>query len=332
MQVLDRPQVVRELGGADLADQHRRLRLLVLVHRVLRAPRWGLQHPRVLLGPGRHHAAPSRRRPPRSAAAASPNRRGSGRASVSAVSPRRSQPLCSISIRVRSSPSSTKRISTSVASRGRDRGATGTPAGGAAPRPSPHPTSCSHAGGDRLVDPAAGRLSSTISSGSPVTVWSGGHQRPDPRRPHGERVLRRAVDVEGDAQRRGHHRGPGSVFSASNRNRVAALPQTPSSTPGPPAVPPPAGGRCRRFPCASLGHHPGLLEQAQMAGDGRAADRQRRGDLVHRLVTVAQQPQDLPPGGVAQRVERVPGGLSRWHRSAPRSGPVGPHPALPAHR
>src|SRR5271157_4738728 len=58
VQVLDRPQVVGELGGADLADQHRRLRVLVLVHRVLRAPRWGLQHPRVLLAPRRHHPAP----------------------------------------------------------------------------------------------------------------------------------------------------------------------------------------------------------------------------------------------------------------------------------
>src|SRR5580692_11656739 len=50
--------------------------------------------------------------------------------------------------------------------------------------------------------------------------------RPDPRRPHGERVLGRAGHVEGDAQRRGHCRPSGSEFSASSRNRTAASPHT----------------------------------------------------------------------------------------------------------
>ena len=49
----------------------------------------------------------------------------------------------------------------------------------------------------------------------------------------------------------------------------------------------------------------GVLEQPQVARDGRAADRQRVGELADRAVALAQQLDDRPPVRVAERVERV---------------------------
>ena len=54
-----------------------------------------------------------------------------------------------------------------------------------------------------------------------------------------------------------------------------------------------------------FGHQARLFEQAQVTGDRRAADRQRRGDLGHRLVPLAEQAQDVAPVRVAERLERV---------------------------
>ena len=56
VQVTDRPGVVQEPGAADLADDGRRIRRLVPVHRVLGGPWWSLQNPGVFLraSAGRH--------------------------------------------------------------------------------------------------------------------------------------------------------------------------------------------------------------------------------------------------------------------------------------
>ena len=293
----------------DLAHQHRRLRLLVPVHRVLRAPRWGLEHPGVLLGPGRHHAAPlstacrevRQQRVPAGAVAVAPRRPPS--------SPRRSQPLCSISMRVRS-PRPRRRSGC----RPRWLGAVPPqvpPVGQAAGR-LPH----RHLAPRRARTPAdvarrSGRPADSRARSRrdlPVTVWSGGHQVPirDVHTANAcwggqstSKVMRSGAAIT---------RAGRSVFSASSRNRAAALPQTPSRyswtarSPSSSQVVDPA------VPLRLLGHHPRVLQQAQVARDGGAADGQGGRDLVHRLVAVAQQPQDLAPRRVAQRVERVP----RW--------------------
>src|SRR5580704_14767125 len=76
-----------------------------------------------------------------------------------------------------------------------------------------------------------------------------------------------------------------------------------------------AAGALRVF-----GHQARLFEQAQVTGDRGAADRQRRGDLGHRLVPLAEQAQDVAPVRVAERLERV--GLR----------PFGNHQATVTHR
>lgn len=55
----------------------------------------------------------------------------------------------------------------------------------------------------------------------------------------------------------------------------------------------------------AVGDEAGLLEQAQMARDRGAADRQCVGELLDRAVTGAQQLEDRAPLGVAERVEGV---------------------------
>jgi len=57
-----------------------------------------------------------------------------------------------------------------------------------------------------------------------------------------------------------------------------------------------------------LGHEPGLLEESEMAGDGRAADRHRPGELGDGLVALAEQTEDLPAVRVAERVEGIAAG------------------------
>ena len=56
-----------------------------------------------------------------------------------------------------------------------------------------------------------------------------------------------------------------------------------------------------------LDDEPGLLQQAEVARDRGAADRQRVGDLADRPAAGAEQLDDGPPVGVAQRLERVTG-------------------------
>ena len=65
-----------------------------------------------------------------------------------------------------------------------------------------------------------------------------------------------------------------------------------------------------------LGDQPGVLQQAQVPRHGRPADRHGRGDLLDRLVAVAEQSQDLAPVRVAQRLERITGRTLPRHRSA----------------
>src|ERR1019366_311614 len=61
--------------------------------------------------------------------------------------------------------------------------------------------------------------------GHGVVAWP---PRVDARGPHLEGTLGRAVDIEGEPQRRSHCLGLRSTFSASSRNRTAASPQIPS--------------------------------------------------------------------------------------------------------
>ncbi len=53
-------------------------------------------------------------------------------------------------------------------------------------------------------------------------------------------------------------------------------------------------------------HEAGVLQEAQVPRHRGPADRQRCGDFLHRLVTAAQQPQDLAPIRVTERLERIP--------------------------
>jgi hypothetical protein len=58
----------------------------------------------------------------------------------------------------------------------------------------------------------------------------------------------------------------------------------------------------------AVGDEAGLLEQAQVSRDGRAADRQGVGELLDRAVAAAgEQLDDRAAMGVAERVERVSG-------------------------
>ena len=50
-----------------------------------------------------------------------------------------------------------------------------------------------------------------------------------------------------------------------------------------------------------------------MPGDRGTADRQHRGDIPDRLVTLAEQAQDVPPVRVAERLERIAGGARLDH-------------------
>ena len=55
-QVVDRAEVVHQLGRSDLADERGRVGALVAVHRVLAGSGCGLQHPRIVFGSLRHRA------------------------------------------------------------------------------------------------------------------------------------------------------------------------------------------------------------------------------------------------------------------------------------
>jgi len=78
-----------------------------------------------------------------------------------------------------------------------------------------------------------------------------------------------------------------------------------------PVDPPGALGR--------LGDQPGLLEEAEVAGHGRPADRHLLRQLANRARPAGQQLDDPAPVGVAQRGEGVVG-----YRLAPAQSPSPP--------
>src|SRR6476660_4572097 len=57
---------------------------------------------------------------------------------------------------------------------------------------------------------------------------------------------------------------------------------------------------------------PGLLQQAQVSRYGGTADRQLVGELLHGAATAAQQLDDRPAVGIAERVERVARDAREW--------------------
>jgi hypothetical protein len=65
-----------------------------------------------------------------------------------------------------------------------------------------------------------------------------------------------------------------------------------------------------------IGDQAGTLEQPEMAADRGPADRELIGDLLHRLTATAEDLDDRPAVGVAERVERVAVQIGRGQRCA----------------
>src|SRR5205823_7277822 len=55
-----------------------------------------------------------------------------------------------------------------------------------------------------------------------------------------------------------------------------------------------------------VGHEPGLLQQPQVPGDRRPADRKLVGDLLNRAPAVAEDLHDRAPVGIPERIEGAP--------------------------
>ena len=170
--------------------------------------------------------------------------------------------------------------------------------------------------GGPLVDPAAHAALQDDRLGAPGHGVIGRPPGADAGGPDGERVVGRAGHVEGHAQRFGH-----SVFSAISRNRRAASPQTRSRyswtalQPLLAQVVDPAGAP------RLLGDQAGLLQQPQVPGDRGTADGQGRGDVPDRLVALAEQAEDVTPVRVAERLERVAGGVGNHRATVTRRLP-----------
>src|SRR3954454_4407403 len=52
-----------------------------------------------------------------------------------------------------------------------------------------------------------------------------------------------------------------------------------------------------------LGHQPGVAQDAEVLGDGRAGDRELLGDLPHRKLPVGDELEDAPAGRVRQSLQ-----------------------------
>jgi hypothetical protein len=83
-------------------------------------------------------------------------------------------------------------------------------------------------------------------------------------------------------------------------------------------------------PARLIDHEPGLFEQAQVPGYGRAADRERLGDLADGPATGAEQFDDGATVAVAQSVEWITRERSGSHdgsvtKMLPLSEPEGKH-------
>src|SRR5579863_3468133 len=70
-----------------------------------------------------------------------------------------------------------------------------------------------------------------------------------------------------------------------------------------------------------LGHHTGVLQEAKVARNGRAADGHRVGDLPYRLVATAEKAQDFASIAITKSLKRVSRDR-RTHRSRQFSAPA----------
>jgi two-component system, OmpR family, sensor kinase len=221
VQVVDGPELVLQGGGADLADQRRRVGLLVPVHGVAGGARRGLEHPRVFLGASGHVFSPldgylvvRQQRLP---------------ADMSAVAPR-------LAVGAQALPAAVGDVDPGL--RGALRAEADLHLGGVSAVPAQVPQVDQPGGGlpDRdlaplvlgavggaLVDPAADAAGQDDALGAAGNRVVGGPPGADAGGPDPERVLGRAGHLERDPQRGGHD---GSVFSAISRKRRAASPQT----------------------------------------------------------------------------------------------------------
>ena len=134
--------------------------------------------------------------------------------------------------------------------------------------------------------------SSTTAPDAPDTVWSAGHQLAI-RVVHISKACSGGHgNLERDRDRRRSLGACAAVFSATAGSGPPPRPRHAQDSPGRPAARHLRGGRsvgCRR----RARRQARILEQLEMAGHRRPADRQRGRDLVHGLVAVTQQPQDL---------------------------------------
>ena len=320
--------VVPQGGRAHLAHERRRVGLVVPVHGVLRRARRGREHPRVVLGSGRHQSVSFRDGGHEVRHDAPATRSRSVRA---ARAPARPQPLpaavLDLDAGARRPRAGRKRMSTSAASaRSRsDVPQVRSPAlGGSHTVTSPQ--SCSTPSGSARRSARRPRPGGPRASACPRHGVVARPPRADPRRPHVEGVLDRARHVEGHAQRGGHRR----------RLRFGVLGHQPEPRRG---VAPDA------LEIGLHGAHPLLLRGGRSGGSlGPARSpcpasfnsrrwREHRGpadghggrDLLDGLVPAAQQAEDLASVGVAQRLERVTRCTPLRHpRETPGTPPTGP--------
>jgi hypothetical protein len=188
--------------------------------------------------------------------------------------------------------------------------------------------------GGPLVDPAAHAALQDNRLGAPGHRVIGRPPGADAGGPDGEGVAGGAGHVEGHAQRSGHPAFSG-VFSAalcSQRALGCVLGHQPEALRGvapdllevlldraqplSAQVVDPAGTP------GLLRDQAGLLQQPQVPGHRGTADRQRGGDLADRLVALAEQAQDVTPVRVAERLERIAGGIGNHRATVTRRLPM----------
>ncbi len=140
-------------------------------------------------------------------------------------------------------------------------------------------------------------------------MWSAGHQSERAQRPDVEGVLGRAGDLERELKRRPSLR----VLRGQPEARRGLAPdplEVGAHGVGALVVQAvePAGA-------ARLGHHEARVgQQAQVARDRRARDRQLVGDLAHRALAAVQQLDDRAPVRIAEGAEGIAGGLHARQR------------------
>ena len=124
----------------------------------------------------------------------------------------------------------------------------------------------------------------------------------------------RAGDLEGQVERFDHRRSVFEVLSATSRNRAPASPQTSvevaSDGLDPLVVEPVDPTGAARL----LDDESSPLQEPEMAGHGRPADRERLRELANRSIAGPQQLDDRPPVRVPERIERVARQWILWHR------------------